>query len=720
MPARIRLCGARSTRRHQQAAVPAQNKKGVTGPSGAATGGQGRPRGGKGGHGGAKGGHGGAKGGHGGPPLQINGMKLSSSFSLLSLFHEATLALHCAGELDELLEIFITHAARLSGARRAQLVLHREAFATALLNEIEPPVAWPEDGWPSAGADWLFVGEAPEKTALIAPLFLKNRRVGAVRTEAAPQTALQGAEETAQLLTQFWEHAGAALKQAHLFDVLENAKREWETTFDGMTDGVYIYDERGIILRANLAVQTLLGLPLRQIIGRKRREVMQLLPEYLELQIEKHIEDGAPELDRRTREFRCCVPERIFVETNFALLGGDLEGGQARRVCILQDVTEQRLLQEQMIQTEKLAALGEMLSGVAHELNNPLATVVGYAQLLETDETLPAPLKRQVHAVHHEGQRASQIVQSLLSFSRRSTPEKTSLDLNEVVNSVLEMRAFQLKSDSVTLRAECAEELWLIWGEMAGLQQVLLNIVNNAIQAITQSGQGSEILIRTENIQIGGQRLVRLSVRDDGPGIAPDYLRRIFDPFFTTKSAEHGTGLGMSLAHRTISHHGGTIRAESRLGQGAIFIVELPAAGTGNLTATTTETMQSTAPSAHVLVIDDEEPIVLLISEILAEDGHRVTQAYNGAEALDWLLKEEFDLIISDVRMPAVGGPTFFEILQTTRPDLLERVIFVTGDTVSASTRSFLEKTGRPVLAKPFEPERLRRMANQNLRATAR
>ena len=620
--------------------------------------------------------------------------------------------MHSAASFDELLERFIKHAALLSGARQVQIALHREALAAALLNEIEPALTWNER-WPTADEKWIFIGTEPQSFASLLPLVLRRRRVGFLRAESS--------QESNELVLPLWEQAGAAMEKARLFDQLEHAKREWETTFDGMTDGVYVYDERGVILRANKAVQTLLGLPLRQIVGRNRREVLQSLPEYLELQIEKRLEDGSPQLDRRTREFRCCIPERIFVETNFALLDNSSEDqGGGRRVCILQDVTEQRLLQEQIIQTEKLAALGEMLSGVAHELNNPLATVVGYAQLLETDDSLPAQLKRQVHAVHHEGQRASQIVQSLLSFSRRATPEKNSVDLNEVVHSVLEMRAFQLKNDQVDVRAECAGELPLVWGEMAGLQQVLLNIVNNALQAISTSGQGNEILIRTEAIQVAGQSLVRLIVRDNGPGISPEYLRRIFDPFFTTKAAGEGTGLGMSLAHRTISHHGGTIRAESRLGQGATFIVELPAAGTGALTSSSIETTLQSTPQAHVLVIDDEEPIVLLITEILAEDGHRVTQAYNGAQALDWLSKEEFDLIISDVRMPAVGGPTFFEILQTTRPDLLERVIFVTGDTVSASTRSFLEKTGRPVLAKPFEPERLRRMANQNLRATAR
>lgn len=640
-------------------------------------------------------------------------------FDSLARLHEGALALHGAASLHDLLELFADHAARLAGAPHVQIALHRAALAAALLNETAPIISWPTNNWPRDEGEWLFIG-APvfngqaEKPLIEVLLSWRSRRVGLVRGDATEAG-------DPRLIEMLWEHGVAALEKARLFDQLENAKREWESTFDGMADGVYICDARGVIVRANLAVENLLGVPLRQILGRRRLELMHSLPDYLELQLEKRVEDSAPELEMRHSEFRCCAPERIFVETSFALLAGEAlsEDGE-RRVCILRDVTEQRLLQEQIIQTEKLAALGEMLSGVAHELNNPLATVVGYAQLLETDDALAPHLKRQVHAVHHEAQRAAQIVQSLLAFSRRSTPEKNRLDINDVVRAVIEMRAFQLKNDDVQLSAELAEELPLIWGDAAGLQQVLLNIINNAIQAITQSGQGGEIQIRTETVKVAGHPLVRLSVRDNGPGIPPEHLRRIFDPFFTTKAAGQGTGLGMSLAHRTISHHGGTIRAESRPGQGAIFIVELPAAGTGALTSVTADAPHATAPQSHVLVIDDEEPIVLLITEILATDGHRVTQAYNGAQALEWLGKEDFDLIISDVRMPAVGGPTFFEILQTTRPDLLARVIFVTGDTVSASTRSFLEKTGRPVLAKPFEPERLRRMANDNLRSTAK
>jgi two-component system, NtrC family, sensor kinase len=626
----------------------------------------------------------------------------------LRLLHEAALALHGAASLSELLELFVRHAARLTQASEAQLALHRGALAATLNGEVAPVITVPPQTWPVREGEWLLIGDFVSGAASDIPLSLHSRPLAALRV-AAPQI-------NAEFVTLLWEQAVVALEKARLFEQLETAKREWEAVFDGMADGIYICDEQDTILRANRAMETLISLPLRAVLGQKRRALMESLPEYLELQSEKRVEDALLEFDVREREFRCREPERIFVETGFTLRG---DYTAPRRVYILRDVTEQRLLQEQFIQSEKLAALGEMLSGVAHELNNPLATVVGYAQLLETDDTLPAALKRQVNVVHHEAVRSSQIVQSLLAFSRRSVPEKARLDLNDVVRAVLEMRAFQLQNDSVSLRAECAENLPLIWGEMASLQQVLLNIVNNAIQAITQSGKGSEICIKTEAVSLAGQQLVRLNVRDDGPGIAPEYLRRIFDPFFTTKPAGQGTGLGMSLAHRTVTNHGGTIRAESRPGHGAIFIVDLPAAGAGNLPAQEAEEPLS-APHGHVLVIDDEEPIVLLITEILAGAGHRVTAAYNGAEALALLEHEEFDLIISDVRMPAVGGPTFFETLQTTRPDLLPSVVFVTGDTVSASTRAFLEKTGRPVLAKPFDPDRLLRLANENLRATAR
>jgi two-component system NtrC family sensor kinase len=272
-----------------------------------------------------------------------------------------------------------------------------------------------------------------------------------------------------------------------------------------------------------------------------------------------------------------------------------------------------------------------------------------------------------------------------------------------------------------------------VWGDAHQLQQVFLNIINNAHQAIQEWRGEGEIQLRTQAMTVAGSHGVRVTISDNGPGIAPDHLRRIFDPFFTTKPMGEGTGLGMSISLGIVSSHTGRIWAESTLGHGARFFVELPgidAAGDGaeheySIEAdagsenTAPQDDASAAPAYHILVVDDEEPVVTLITEVLNLDGHEVTPAFNGAEALALLQERHFDFIVSDVRMPAVGGPTFFEILQTIRPDLLPRVMFVTGDTVSPSTQEFLRKAGRPMLAKPFDPERLRAAVNDNLKRIA-
>jgi len=409
--------------------------------------------------------------------------------------------------------------------------------------------------------------------------------------------------------------------------------------------------------------------------------------------------------------------------------------------------------------------LGELVSGVAHELNNPLTTVVGYAQLLQDDGALPENVRRQMSVIHSEAARASRIVSNLLAFARREEPRKIRLDINEALRPIVQMRAYQLQTNGTHLIAEYGADLPPVWGDAHQLQQVFLNIINNAHQAMNAWRGSGEIRLNTQSAFINGARGARIEVSDDGPGIAPDHLRRLFDPFFTTKPMGEGTGLGMSISLGIVSNHEGRIWAESTLGHGARFIVELPAINahakpetdgveTGSVggeietmafaptprslsnsrgsaeaddtnrsfsgperAASQSGATEDEEDAAHILVIDDEEPVVTLITEVLGLDGHEVTPAFNGAEALALLQYNDYDLILSDVRMPAVGGPTFFETLQTTRPDLLPHVVFVTGDTVSPSTREFLKKVNRPMLAKPFDPERLRALVNDHLAA---
>ncbi|MBW3635681.1 MAG: response regulator [Armatimonadetes bacterium] len=633
-----------------------------------------------------------------------------------SLWTRITLAILAAPTLAELQQAALEGVLELSGASAGAITLWRDEIEA---DEGIPPLQIPA-GFEFNGArrewDLAWEGTVLGRLSLVWP---------------------DGGDVAA--VTALCEQIAAVTAKTQMFEQLQHIKREWQAMLDGMIDGVYVCDAQGVILRANRALAMMLGLEISEVLGHHRDDLWGRLPEYTVLRPWQTLEIAPSHLAPRITEFRCGRPDRVFVEMAFELRSagisldaevptdGQMEQAQGkgeRRLCVLHDVTESRRLQEQLLQSEKLAALGELTSGVAHELNNPLATVVGYAELLDLDRNLPENVRRKVGTIHQEATRASHIVQNLLAYARRSSPEKDFFSVSEILQIAVEMRRYQLQTDDVRIVTDFSTSVPQIWGDALQLQQVFFNIISNAVQAV-QSWRGSgEIRLSTHPTTMGGAPAVRIVIEDNGPGIAPEHLRRVFDPFFTTKPTGEGTGLGMSIALRIVSNHEGLIWAESRLGHGARFIIELPgAAGTESfVNQTQTEPLPPTPGASEgrrILVIDDEEPVVMLISEILALDGHEVTPAFNGAEALALLKAGDYDLILSDVRMPAVGGPTFFEILQTTRPDLLPKVIFVTGDTMSHSTQEFLQRASRPVLPKPFDPERLRVMVADNLRATA-
>lgn len=566
-----------------------------------------------------------------------------------------------------------------------------------------------------------------------------------------------------RVLELFCDHAAVGLANARLFEQLESAKSEWETTFDGMIDGVCIERPDGTILRANHVATRLFNRTYVQMPGSTRQELHAQLPSYEELRALAPVAGDVTGRDVRSSEFRFGTPPRIILETVFALPVPSntqrrsrplTRGADHRRmVRILRDVTEQRRLEEQLIQSEKLAALGELISGVAHELNNPLTTVTGYSQLLQEDLSIPASARRQIEHIYEDASRAARIVSNLLAFVRREDTRRDLIDVNQALRGLGEMLAYQMQAENVRLAFEYSNDLPPVAGDLHQLQQVFLNVINNAQQALHAWRGGGTISLETKSVPVGGVPGVLVSIRDNGPGIAPDHLRRLFDPFWTTKSAGEGTGLGMSISLGIVSRHGGRIWAESTLGHGAQFYIELPGSSTterpqpeslldflsqpsstrlaadalpeanaeqanaeqANADEAAAEADEESTTGAQILVVDDEEPVIFLMSEILGLDDHEITPAFNGGEALALLQERDFDLIISDVRMPAVGGPTFFEILQTTRPDLLPRVVFVTGDTMSRSTQEFLRKAGRPMLAKPFNADRLRALVREQL-----
>ena len=645
------------------------------------------------------------------PPAATGALVSRSQNFTPDAWGRITLAIIAAPTLADLQKSALSGALEISGASAGILAFSGdETGETEVLTLQIPPQSPPSsNGWLEWPLEW--------DGAVLGQLKLQGPR-----------------PESEATISALCAQIAAVAAKTRMFEQLQHIKREWQAMLDGMIDGVYVCDANGVILRANRALAAMLGLQIPSVLGQQRDELWGELADYAVLRPWQALDIGPSHLAPRITEFRCGRPDRVFVEMAFELrsagvsFDGDAKNGAknqgGRRLCVLHDVTESRRLQEQLLQSEKLAALGELTSGVAHELNNPLATVVGYAELLDLDKNLPEAVRRKINTIHQEATRASHIVQNLLAYARRSSPEKEFVAVNEVLEAAVEMRRYQLQTDNVRIVCDFSPDLPLVWGDSLQLQQVFLNIINNAVQAVQNWRGSGEIRLSTQPTLSNGQNAARILIEDNGPGIAPEHLRRVFDPFFTTKPTGEGTGLGMSIALRVISNHDGLIWAESRLGHGALFIIELPGAvGAENFVPAATPIAEPLAnlrgAGQHILVIDDEEPVVMLISEILAMDGHHVTPAFNGAEAIALINSSDFDLILSDVRMPAVGGPTFFEILQTTRPDLLPKVIFVTGDTMSQSTQEFLQRAGRPVLPKPFDPERLRTMVADNLLATA-
>jgi two-component system NtrC family sensor kinase len=384
---------------------------------------------------------------------------------------------------------------------------------------------------------------------------------------------------------------------------------------------------------------------------------------------------------------------------------------QQSRVQLEKTVESLKTTQAQLVQSEKLSAVGEFVAGVAHELNNPLATVMGLSELLQDSKADPQQ-KRYLDMIHKSSLRCQKIVQSLLSFARRHQPERKPISVNQLIETVLEIVAYQLRTSNIKVNLQLDPNLPLVEGDEHQLQQVLLNIVNNARQAMGQERTDSWIKIVTE---VAGPN-IRILLHDNGPGIPPENLPRIFDPFFTTKEVGKGTGLGLSICYGIIKEHGGSITPLNRGGEGATFIIELPVLhGTNGAHVSSQPTSHETdhareGKGKRVLVVDDEEGLLQMMSEELNRRGYEVVTATGGETGLRQLQQNHFDAMICDWKMPGMSGRQVYEKLRTTRPDFCRRVIFVTGDVINDLMQKFLEQEKRPCLAKPFALAELRRV----------
>ncbi len=379
---------------------------------------------------------------------------------------------------------------------------------------------------------------------------------------------------------------------------------------------------------------------------------------------------------------------------------------QPAMVMGLYDLTERKKAEEQIAkqqealqQSEKMAALGGLLAGVAHELNNPLSVVVGQSSLLIEGEQ-EARVKSRAEKIVRAADRCSRIVKSFLAIARRKPPERKLVDLNSILHASLELLNYQMKNENIELDLELDAALPPINGDPDQLTQVFTNIALNATQAM-HDWKGKRHIKITSRFQEAGKAVI--SFIDTGPGIPVDIRKRIFEPFFTTKSGQGGTGIGLSLCLNIIESHGGALCVDDTSGGGATFVVTLPTVATENkaLGDTDPNTVQLNS-HLRILIVDDEVELSQTLADLLEPEGHYIDLAANGEIALNKLRKKEFDVIISDLRMPVMDGPTLYENIGQSLPKYLNRIIFVTGDTLSPHVHEFLNQNPVPVIEKPY------------------
>jgi signal transduction histidine kinase/BarA-like signal transduction histidine kinase len=383
--------------------------------------------------------------------------------------------------------------------------------------------------------------------------------------------------------------------------------------------------------------------------------------------------------------------------------------GGLRVEALMRDVSERkkrddetRDIYHQLLQAEKMAALGQTISGVAHELNNPLATILSWAERLSQKPALPDSVKTAVDTILSESERAARIVRNLLTFARKRHTTRAMVDVNQVVRETLALRSYDQRVTNVTVIDALSAGLPQVFADAHQLQQVLLNLVINAEQAMLSS-RGRGVLV-ARSWHDAGQELVIVEINDDGPGIPEEVQSKIFDPFFTTKDVGQGTGLGLTVAYAIVQEHGGRIRLESHPGHGASFFIELPVSG-AKLTAAAAGPRPppvGAVVGATILVVEDEAALATAVIDMLRDADYRVEWAADGEEALAKLEAQPFDLVVCDLKMPRVDGMVLYASLKAKKPGLARRVIFVTGDVAGTDAEKFLEEAGCRWLAKPF------------------
>jgi PAS domain S-box-containing protein len=394
-------------------------------------------------------------------------------------------------------------------------------------------------------------------------------------------------------------------------------------------------------------------------------------------------------------------------------------GDVIKSICSMRDITEmvdaeakQKRMRQELSLNRRLVAIGQVAAGMTHEINNPLTGVIAFAQMLMQMD-IPENMKEAVEVIHEGASRVVGIVDRLRTFARSDRPENEYADINSIVNNTLTMLSYEMRSNDIEVMTHLDENLPRTMANTGQLQQVFLNIIINAEQAMKTSPRRGKLTITTEQV---AERII-ISIRDNGPGIPEEIMDELFDPFFTTKDNHSGMGLGLNISRDIIKEHSGEIRVWSKPDHGAMFIIDLPIVSDAikDEADEPANAEHKEAAGARILVVDDEPHICRALDRLLTSKGHHVETTSSPLQALEMLRDRRYDLILLDLRMPDMSGIELYERIGIISPSMQRKVICVTGDVVSSQNEAFLHETGIPCVAKPFGVNELMRQVKQVL-----
>ena len=655
--------------------------------------------------------------------------RLSELFSLQELSYVLSDSL----ELDRIVEQVVRYAVRFLDAQGALLALAGDAPGDVLriaategtLAPLRGRTIAPDDPGlvarsisrehlelvrNSGGEPMRLVDDVVAAAAAAVPLRAHGVVVGTL-VIADPREGLFVAEDL-RLLSTLATHAAVVIANARFFEMVRRAKEQWETAFDALSEGIAVVDDEGRVRRANRALAGLLGSPVPSVIGTHLCHA---------LLGKSHALMGLLEAARRGDH-----PPPLVARSD--RLGSTMRVNAARIpsatrdqsvVVLVEDVTDQQAMETQLIQSEKLAAVGQLVSGVAHELNNPLTSIAGLSEFLLEQKEISKKDRGHLKVIHEQAERAGRIVRNLLTFARKEPAERSPVDLNDVIQTTLQLMEYDLKLKAIDIERDLRAALPEVLGDRHSLQQVVLNLLTNAAQAVAENRAG---LPRTVRVSTWFDDHVHLRIADTGPGINDVVAQNVFTPFFTTKEPGKGTGLGLSITYSIVENHGGRVTLERPSNGGASFRVDLPPVPAGAVVpAPVGRAPVPKLPPAKrtILLVDDDPAVRRMVKALFGRDGHAVEVARNPQHALELAQRGGFDLIIADARAATRGaGKLFVEELVARLPALRDRTIVSTGD-VGVATEETLTRLGLRYVRKPFNLRDLRDEAARLWAATA-